>query len=255
METVTKIKTGPKDLKQKRDSPPSRSLREILQEGAGSSEALSRRPVATSKPAVEISAKDRDKPAVQNLSEVKAETTLLGVSSTDIPLQGASTSSTPTAGEALGHLVSGVGRLRLAKKALSACTRRKLKKARARASEANTGRTQQPGIVSTPKQGETPTETLKRPRSKGSTRTEEARTPKRLRDSKGPGTYKEALANMMAAIFRETYPEDTLMEDDQNSILEVLGEVLRRTPIGQLPHLQSYRLERATVRSMAYQGY
>jgi hypothetical protein len=74
METVTKIKTGPKDLKQKRDSPPRRSLREILQQGAGSSGAPSRRPVATSKPAVEISAKDS-----------------LGVSSTDIPLQEAST--------------------------------------------------------------------------------------------------------------------------------------------------------------------
>jgi hypothetical protein len=143
METVTKIKTGPKDLQQKRDSLPRRSLCEILQQGAGSSGALSRRPVATSEPAVEISAKDRDKPAVRNLSEVKTNTTLLGVSSTDIPLQGASTSCTPTPGEALGHLVSGAGRLRLVKKALSACARWKLKKARARASKANTGHIQQ----------------------------------------------------------------------------------------------------------------
>jgi hypothetical protein len=63
------------------------------------------------------------------------------------------------------------------------------------------------------------------------------------RDSKGPGTYKEALASTKVAIFRETYPEDKLREDDQNSILEVLGEVLRRTPIGELPHLKFYRLE------------
>jgi hypothetical protein len=60
MKTIMKTKTGPKDLKQKRDSPPRRSLREILQQGAGSSGAPSRRPVATSKPAVEISAKGRD---------------------------------------------------------------------------------------------------------------------------------------------------------------------------------------------------
>jgi hypothetical protein len=34
METVNKTKTnGPKDLKKKRDSPPRRSLREILQQG------------------------------------------------------------------------------------------------------------------------------------------------------------------------------------------------------------------------------
>jgi hypothetical protein len=97
MKTATKIKTGPKDLKQKRDSPPRRSLREIFQQGAGSSGAPSRRPVATSEPAVKTSAKDRDEPAVRNLPEVKTKTTLLGVCSTDIPLQGASTSNTPTA--------------------------------------------------------------------------------------------------------------------------------------------------------------
>jgi hypothetical protein len=63
------------------------------------------------------------------------------------------------------------------------------------------------------------------------------------RDSKGPGIYKEALTNIKVAIFRETYPEDKLIEDDQNSILEVVGEALRRTQIGELPHLKSYRLE------------
>jgi hypothetical protein len=93
------------------------------------------------------------------------------------------------------------------------------------------------------KQGETPTETLKRPRLEGSTPTEAARTSNRPRDSKEPGTYKEALANIKVTIFRETYPVDKLTEDDQNSILEVLGEVLRRTPTGELPHLKSYRLE------------
>jgi hypothetical protein len=59
----------------------------------------------------------------------------------------------------------------------------------------------------------------------------------------GPGIYKEALANIKVDIFRETYPEDKLTEENQNSILEVLGEVLRRTPIGELPHLKSNRLE------------
>ncbi|PNF15260.1 hypothetical protein B7P43_G00966 [Cryptotermes secundus] len=60
---------------------------------------------------------------------------------------------------------------------------------------------------------------------------------------KGPGTYKEAVTNIKVAIFRETYPEDKLTEYDQNSILEVLGRVLCRTPLGELPHLKSYRLE------------
>jgi hypothetical protein len=93
METVKKIKTGPKDLKQKRDSPSRRSLQEILQQGAGSSGAPIRSPAATSEPAVEISGKDRHEPVVRNLSDVKSKTILLGVSSTDIPLQGTSTSS------------------------------------------------------------------------------------------------------------------------------------------------------------------
>jgi hypothetical protein len=103
METITKTKTGPKDQKQKGDSPPRRFLREIIQQGAGNSGAPSRRPVATSKLAVEISAKDRDEPAIRNLPQVKTKTTLLGVSSSDTPLQGANISSIPIAGEALGH--------------------------------------------------------------------------------------------------------------------------------------------------------
>jgi hypothetical protein len=75
---------------------------------------------------------------VRNLTEVKPKIPLLGVSHTDIPLQGASTSSKPTA-EGQGHLVSQAGGPRLVKKALSECTRWKLKKIRARASETGTG--------------------------------------------------------------------------------------------------------------------
>jgi hypothetical protein len=132
-----KKKKGPQDLK-KQDSPSRRSLQEILQQGAGSSGAPLSGPAATNEPVVEISARGRDKPMVRHLPEVKPKTPLFGVSSTDIPLQGASTSSKPTVGEGLGHLVSRVGGLRLAKKALSRCARRKLKKAKARASEAET---------------------------------------------------------------------------------------------------------------------
>jgi hypothetical protein len=210
--------------------------------GAGSSGAPLRGPVATSEAAVELSAKVRDKPVVRNLTNVKLMTLPLGVSTTDTPLQGASSSSIPTAGEGLGHLVSGVGGFHLAKKALPGCARRKLKKARVRASKASTGAIQQPGNVGAHKQGETSTETPKRPRSEGTTPSEMARSPKRPRDSSGPGTYKEALTNKNIAIFRETYPENELMEDDQNCILEEVGRVLRGTPTGE-QHLKSYRLE------------
>jgi hypothetical protein len=232
------------DLERKRDSRPRRSLREILQQGAGSSGAPLSGAAATSETAVEISVKGRDEPVVRNLPEVKPRTPLLGVSSTYTPLQGTSISSIPTAGEGLGHLLFGVGGLRLVKKAWSGCARRKLKKASARASEAGTGGIQQPGNVGAPKQGETSTETFQRPRSEGSTPTETARSPKKKpRDSSGSGTYKETLTNIKIAIFRETYPEDKLTEDDQNCILDELGRVLRGTPIGELPHLKSYRLE------------
>jgi hypothetical protein len=54
METKKIIKTGPQDLKGKRDSPSRRSLREILQQGAGSSGTPLWGLVATSVPAVEI---------------------------------------------------------------------------------------------------------------------------------------------------------------------------------------------------------
>jgi hypothetical protein len=40
---------------------------------------------------------------------------------------------------------------------------------------------------------------------------------------KCPGIYKEALTNTKVAIFKETYPEDKLTEDDQDSILKHWG--------------------------------
>jgi hypothetical protein len=119
-------KTGPLDVKEKRDFPSRRSLQEMLQQGAGSPGAPRSDSVATSGPAVEISAKGRDKLTVRHLPMVKPKMPLLGVSCTDIPLQGASTSSKPTAEERQGHLVSEAGGPRLAKKALSGCARRKL---------------------------------------------------------------------------------------------------------------------------------
>jgi hypothetical protein len=67
METVIKTKNSSRDLKLKKDSPSRRSLREILQQGAGISGAPLRDPVA-SKTAVEISAKDTDEQVVRNLS-------------------------------------------------------------------------------------------------------------------------------------------------------------------------------------------
>jgi hypothetical protein len=70
-----------------------------------------------------------------------------------------------------------------------------------------------------------------------------ARESKRLREFKGPGTYTEALTTTKMAIFGELYREDKLNEDDQQYILDVLGGVLRWTPVEELPHLKSYRLE------------
>jgi hypothetical protein len=93
------------------------------------------------------------------------------------------------------------------------------------------------------KQSDTPTETPKLPRSEGCTPTESVRPPKRPRDWKGPGNYKEALTNIKVAIFKDTFPEDKVTENDQDCILEELGKMLHRAPIGELPHLKSYRLE------------
>jgi hypothetical protein len=78
---------------------------------------------------------------------------------------------------------------------------------------------------------------------RGSTPTDTGRAPKRPRNSSGPEVYKEALTNIKIAIFREICPEDKLTEDDQNCILEVLGRMLRGAPMGELPHMKSYRLE------------
>jgi hypothetical protein len=50
-------------------------------------------------------------------------------------------------------------------------------------------------------------------------------------NQKGLGTYTEALTTTKLAIFKELFPEDQLYEDDQWSILDVLGEVLHRTPV------------------------
>jgi hypothetical protein len=91
-----------KDPKTKEDSYPKRSLYEILRQGAGSSGAPLRGAGATSEPAVQVSAKDRDKPVGRYLPEVTSRTSLLGTnSSADIQLQGASSSSTPAEGEGL----------------------------------------------------------------------------------------------------------------------------------------------------------
>jgi hypothetical protein len=59
----------------------------------------------------------------------------------------------------------------------------------------------------------------------------------------GPGNFKEALTNTKTAIFRETYPEDKLTQHDQDNILEEVDKALRGTPLGELPHLMSYRPE------------
>jgi hypothetical protein len=85
---------------------PRRSLQEILQQGTRSLNAPSRGPDATSKPAVEISVKGRDELVVRNLPKVTSRNLLSGVSSSDKPLQGASSSSTPAEGKRLRHLLA-----------------------------------------------------------------------------------------------------------------------------------------------------
>jgi hypothetical protein len=79
---------------------------------------------------------------VRNLPEVKPRTPLLGVNNTDSSLQGATRSTS--------SLVSEVGGLRLAKKALSRCARRKLKKAKAEASEQELGPFSNPEMQACP---------------------------------------------------------------------------------------------------------
>jgi hypothetical protein len=173
------------------------------------------------------------------LSNVIPRTLLSGVSSSDILLQGASSYSTPAEGDGLRHPASGVGRLHLLRTKLSGYARRKLKKEKA--SQVGTRGTQQPGNAGLPKHKETLTRTSKRPRPKDSTPTERVRPPKMPRDSSGPGTYEEALTNIKIATFKKNYPEDKLIEDDQDQILDELGRVFCGTPKGELSHLRSFK--------------
>jgi hypothetical protein len=101
-----------------------------------------------------------------------------------------------------------MGEFRLVKKVLSGCARRKLKKSQSQVSVARTGDIQQPGTAGLTGQVETLTENPKRPRSAGSTPSETVRPPKRPRDCKGPGDYKEALTGMRVAIFKDAFPEE-----------------------------------------------
>jgi hypothetical protein len=55
------------------------------------------------------------------------------------------------------------------------------------------------------------------------------------------------LTNTKIAIYKEIYPEDKLTEHDQNNILEELSKALCGTPVGELPHLMSYRMEEGAV--------
>jgi hypothetical protein len=114
---------------------------------------------------------------------------------------------------------------------------------KAMASQAGTRGTQQPGNAGICKQGETLTGTSKRSRSEKSTLMERVKPPKRPRDSSGPGTYVKALANIKIAIFKENNPEDKVIKDDQDQILNELGRVFYGTPKGELPYLRSFRLE------------
>jgi hypothetical protein len=152
MATSSKNKPGPQDLKKGLPS------KKYFDEGPGAhthhQEALMQQ--------LEISAKGRAKLVVRNMPKVTSRTILLGASSSDISLQGASSSST-TADRGLRHLASGVGRLHLARTKLSGCARQTLKKARA--SQSGTGGTQEQGNAGIPKQEKISTGTSKRPRS------------------------------------------------------------------------------------------
>jgi hypothetical protein len=158
----------------------------------------------TSEPAVEISAKVWYEPVVKNLPNIIPRTLLSGVSSSDIPLQGASSYSTDAEGDGLRHPASGVARLHLSRTELSGCGRWKLKKEKA--SQIGTRGTQQPGNAGLPKHKETSTRTSKRPRPKDSTPMERVRPPTRPRNSSGPGTYEETLISIKTATFEKILP-------------------------------------------------
>jgi hypothetical protein len=64
------------------------------------------------------------------------------------------------------------------------------------------------------------TEISKRPRPEDNTPMESVRPPKKPRDSSGAGAYKEELTNIWIAIFKENRPENMLLEDNLDQILE-----------------------------------
>jgi hypothetical protein len=80
-----------------------------------------------------------------------------------------------------------------------------------------TGGIQQRGNLSTPKPKPTG---APKPRLQVNTPTEGVIPPKRPRASREPETYKVALTNIKIAIFKDNYPEDKLIEDEQDLILE-----------------------------------
>jgi hypothetical protein len=175
------------------DSTSRRSLREIFQQGTRSTGPSLREPAATSKPTVEVSAKDREEPVVRNLPEIKLKTPVLEVSSAETSLQGASIFSVLLQQEKeLGHLLSGAGGLRLA-------TRNCLDPL-----GVNRERQEQRGNVGTPKPGGSTIENIKRTSLGVSSPTDTERSSKRPRESSGPGIFKEALTNIKIAIFRKT---------------------------------------------------
>jgi hypothetical protein len=158
---------GRKDIKKKRDSTPKRSLREILQQAAGSSGVPERNPVATGEPAAVSKTKGRKEPVVRNLPEVEPRTSSSGTGGINTPAQGAGSAGTPVAEAYRGSLVPSMGEVRLVKKAFSGCARCKLKKAKARTAVARTGGIPQTGTTGMTGQVENLTETPKRRRSGG----------------------------------------------------------------------------------------
>jgi hypothetical protein len=128
------------------------------------------------------------------------------------------------------------------KKALSGCARWKLKKAKARANKQELGAFSNQEMQAHSSRGN-PYQNPQEAKVGGQYPYRNGQSSKKTQGLLGPVTYKETLTNIKIDIFRETYPEDKLIEDDQNCILEVPGRVLHGTPIGELPHLKSYRLE------------
>jgi hypothetical protein len=84
------------------------------------------------------------------------------------------------------------------------------------------------GNLGIPKQEETTTRTSKRPRPECSTPTERVRPLKRTRDSRKPRTDKKPLTNIKIAIFKVGYPQDNLIEEEQDIIIKELGSCSMR---------------------------